>query len=250
MDTMKVMRHGAMAVMAASTVALSSGCFAPAAEQPVNPQEIVQMNNADFYTDGKLDTKKCKAAYFEMMKKVGAPVYDVYLPDDGFLWTVDFGQGDFARFGMGGVFWVNDREHQYFGHEIFLLPGQSIAEHRHLPTTDDKGPLQAKHESWLVRHGSVYAFSEASKENKPNLDEFPEVVALLNDKQREVLKCTHVEKWEADGKLHRLYVPEEKGAVKETWHFMMGGPNGAVVTEFGCFHDNNGLRFTVPGASL
>ena len=239
MDSMKVMRYGAMAVMAASSLAFSAGCSA-SATQPATPQEIVQMNNADFYTDGKLDTEKCKAAYFEMMQKIGAPVYPRYKEEPGFMWTVDFGQGDFARFGMGGVFWVNNREKQYFGHEIFLLPGQAIAEHRHLPTTDDKGPLQAKHESWLVRHGSVYGFSEVGE---PNLDQFPEIKALLADCQKDLLRCVHVEKWEADGQLHVL--PKD-----ETWHFMMGGPNGAVVTEFGTFHDNNGLRFTVPGASL
>ncbi len=238
MDTMRMVRFGAMAVMAASTVGLSAGCAGSA--RCDSKQEIVQMDSKAFYTDGKLDPAKCKAAYFEMMTKLGAPVYPRYKTEDGFMWTVDFNQGDFAAFGMGGVFWVNDRTHQYFGHEIFLLPGQSIAEHRHLPTTDDKGPLQAKHESWQVRYGSVYGFSEVGE---PNLDKYPEAEKLLAQCQRPHLNSIHVEKWEADGQIHVL--PKE-----ETWHFMMGGPEGAVVTEYGCFHDNAGLRFSVPGSSL
>lgn len=238
MDMSRMVRFGALAVLAASTIGISAGCAGTA---QCDKQEIVQMDNKAFYTaDGKLDTAKCKEAYFEMMKKVGAPVYPRYKTEEGFLWTVDFGQGDFAKFGMGGVFWVNDRKHQYFGHEIFLLPGQSIAEHRHLPTTDDKGPLQAKHESWQVRYGTVYGFSEVGE---PNLDKYPEVKALLADFQLKQLNSVHVEKWEADGQIHVL--PKE-----ETWHFMMGGPDGAVVTEYGCFHDNAGLRFSVPGSSL
>ena len=33
-------------------------------------------------------------------------------------------------------------------------------------------------------------------------------------------------------------------------HFLMAGPEGAVVTEYGTYHDNAGLRFTNPRASL
>ena len=36
----------------------------------------------------------------------------------------------------------------------------------------------------------------------------------------------------------------------ESRHFLMAGPEGAVVTEYGTYHDNAGLRFTNPRASL
>ena len=36
----------------------------------------------------------------------------------------------------------------------------------------------------------------------------------------------------------------------ESRHFLMAGDEGAVVTEYGTFHDNDGLRFTNPDASL
>ena len=29
-------------------------------------------------------------------------------------------------------------------------------------------------------------------------------------------------------------------------HFMLAGPEGAIVTEYATFHDNDGLRFTNP----
>ena len=202
------------------------------------------MNSDDFYTviDGKrtFDGTKAKAAYIEMIKNLGAPVYPRYTEEEGFLWAVDFAQGDFAKLGMGGLFWLNNREKQYFAHEIFLLPGQSIAEHCHKPTTDDQGDLPAKHESWHVRYGSVYGFGEVGE---PNLDQFPELKAMMSEKQLPYLKCCHVEKWEADGFVHPL-------PVDGTWHFMMGGPNGAIVSEYANYHDGNGLRFTCPNVAF
>ena len=36
----------------------------------------------------------------------------------------------------------------------------------------------------------------------------------------------------------------------EAWHFMVAGPEGALVTEYGTFHDMDGLRFSNPKASL
>ena len=31
---------------------------------------------------------------------------------------------------------------------------------------------------------------------------------------------------------------------------MMAGPEGAIVDEWACYHDNDGLRFTNPKAAL
>lgn len=232
-------RVGAMAVLAASMTVFAAGCCGTAACGS-QQKEIKTVDNKDFYKDGKFDAEKGKQAYIELMKKLNAPVYKRYLEEPGFLWAVDFAQGDFASFGMGGVFWVNNRDKQYFAHEIFLLPGQAIAEHRHLPTTDDKGPLQCKHESWQVRYGSVYGFSEVGE---PNLDQFPEAKALLAKCQAPHLNSVHVEKWEADGYVHPL--PKD-----ETWHFMMGGPEGAIVSEYATYHDGNGLRFSCPNVAF
>ena len=240
MDTVKMLRFGAVAAIVAAFMAFSTGCEEETTPQTVNTKEIVKMTNADFYTDGKFNAEKGKQAYIDLMKRLGAPVYPRYTEEPGFLWAVDFAQGDFLSFGMGGVFWENNRDKEYFAHEIFLLPGQSIAEHCHKPTTDDKGALQCKHEAWQVRYGSVYGFSEVGE---PNLDQYPEVKEMLAKCQVPTLKSVHVEKWEADGQVHRL--PKD-----ETWHFMMGGPEGAIVSEYATYHDGNGLRFSCPNVAF
>ncbi len=205
-----------------------------------NKKGCVRMDNSVFYKEGKFDQNKAKQAYFNMMDKFGYPVFAELKRADGPFWAVDFGKGEFTSFGMGGVFWCNEPE-GYFGHEIYLLPGQNIPEHRHLPTKDAAGKdVRCKIESWQVRHGAVYGFSEVGE---PNLEQFPDAKAMLAKCQIPQLKCVHVEKWEADGKVHKLAGPE-------TWHFMQAGPEGAIVFEFATFHDNAGLRFTVPGTAL
>lgn len=198
------------------------------------------MSGSAYYKDGKFDGAKAKQAYMDLMKKYKVPVYSAFLEDEKLLWATDFGKGDFDALGMGGVFWTNEPD-GYLGHEIYLLPFQSIPEHRHMPTKDKDGKdIPAKMESWTVRYGYVYGFSEVGE---PNLDKFPEVRARLSHLQLPVLKSLHVEKWVADGRAHKL--PKV-----ETWHFMMGGPEGAIVTETATFHDNAGLRFTVEGCAL
>jgi len=218
------------------TTEAKSSCCGCAAQKGCN-----RVNNGEYYKDGKFDSAKGKQAYFDLMKKFGVPVYAELAKDGGPFWAVDFGKGEFASFGMGGVFWCNEAAEGYFGHEIYLLPCQSIPEHRHLPTTDKAGSkVRCKIESWQVRHGYVYGFSEVGE---PNLDKYPEAKAMLSKVQIPHLKCVHVEKWEADGKVIKLAGPE-------TWHFMMGGKDGAIVTEYATFHDSAGLRFTVPGTAL
>jgi len=217
----------------------AGGCSTSSCSLPVKGKTM-QVNNADFYKEGKFDSEKAKAAYFAMMTKLGAPVYDVYKNKKDFFWAIDFNQNNFAAFGMAGVFWCNEKEEGYFGHEIFLLPGQSIAEHRHVPSPDGEKTIRAKVESWQVRYGSVYGFSEVGE---PNLDKYPEVKALLSKEHLNTLKSLHVEKWDADGEVYKL-------AQVETWHFMMGGPDGAVVSEYATFHDNAGLRFSNPNVKF
>lgn len=236
---------GLMAVgLGAGMIGLTAGCAStckPCASSCCGKTgKEIKYVNADFYKDGKFDVDKAKQAYYNLMTKFGVPVYAELKRPDGPFWAVDFKAGDFLSFGMGGVFWCNEKE-GYFGHEIYLLPGQSIAEHRHLPTKDAEGkPLRCKIESWQVRYGYVYGFSEVGE---PNLDKFPEAKAMLSKLQIPHLKSVHVEKWEADGKVYKLAGPE-------TWHFMQAGPDGAIVTEFATTHDNAGLRFTVKEAEL
>ena len=204
-------------------------------------KECKGMSNAEFYKDGKFNSAKAKQAYFDMMTRFHVPIYAALTKDDGFFWAADFGKGDFTSYGMAGVFWCNEKAEGYFGHEIYLLPNQSIPEHRHLPTTDKDGKaIRCKMESWQVRYGYVYGFSEVGE---PNLEKYPEAKAHLSKLQIPCLKSVHVDRWEADGSVHKLPGPE-------TWHFMMGGKDGAIVSEYATYHDGAGLRFSVPGVSL
>ena len=199
------------------------------------------MTNDSFYKDGKFDAAAAKEAYFDMFRRFGFPVFPSFTTGDNYFWVTDFAQGDFVKAGMGGVIYVNEKKEGYFVHDIFLLPDQAIAEHKHMPTKDTDGStIRCKMESWVVRHGFVYGFST---EGEKNLDKFPEVKAMLSEKQIPHLNCVHVEKWEADGKSHKL-------AKDETWHFMMAGPEGAIVTETATYHDNNGLRFSMPNVKF
>src|SRR5574344_1283111 len=274
------MKNTLMAAAAMVAVGVLAGCTAtcPLAQ---SKKGLDQMKNQEFYDGGTFDPKtginqggtlnleKVQAAYFKMFKKLGYPIYDVLAnpavaDKDGVKradlkpWYIDFKQGDFVRYGMGGIIWVNEIREEYFGHDIYLLPGQSIAEHRHMPThlkTTDRWTgktyekdLPCKMESWLIRYGWVYGFTT---EGEPNLDQFPEVKARLSSKLMQkdpktgktFLQCCHVEKWYPDGVAHKL-------AKDESWHFMMGGTDGAVVSEFANYHDGQGLRFSVPGAGF
>ena len=86
--------------------------------------------NADFYDkDGKFLVDKAREAYFDMFRRFNYPISDKLRKD---MWILDFAVGDFAQVGMAGIFWVNRQDYSYFGHEIYLLPGQMIPEHKHV----------------------------------------------------------------------------------------------------------------------
>lgn len=177
--------------------------------------------NKDFYKDGKLIPEVALQAYLDMFDYYGIP-YNDFLKKN--LWITDFELGDFENVGMAGVFWVNDAEHKYFGHEIYLLPNQMIVEHRHLPTE-----FNAKYESWLTRDGWCYNFSIG--------EPTPDAPALPKSQEGHITVAHFVKQMQ--GEINHLVEIESP-------HFLMAGPEGAVVTEFGTFHDGNGLRFTNP----
>ena len=185
--------------------------------------------NGHFYkADGTFDAERAKEAYYAMMRRFGYPIPERLRGED--FWTLDFGLGRFTEVGMAGIFWVNNEAHNYMGHEIYLLPGQMIAEHCHLAT--DKGA--AKMESWQPRRGMVYTFGEG--------EPTAELLDKIPPSQRDVVKSRHGQALGIDqiGHLNRLLA----------WHFMVAGPEGALVTEYGTFHDMDGLQLSNPKAKL
>lgn len=176
--------------------------------------------NADFYKDGVFQQDAAKAAFLDMFAHYDIPMTPLMEKD---IWFVDFGLGDFENCGMGGIFWVNDSVNSYFAHEIYLLPGQMIPEHKHVKTK-----FPAKFESWMVQKGNCYNFSEVG-EATPNAPTIPASQAATTISKNFVLQN-----------------PGEIVHLKEvgTFHFLMAGPEGAVVSEYANYHDGSGLRFT------
>ena len=116
-----------------------------------------------------------------------------------------------------------------FGYPI--VPGQMIPEHRHMKT-EKAGP---KMEGWHVRYGSICTFGEG--EPKAGWEKI-----VPAEHQGEYLKCKN-------------YVELKPGecndlAGAEQWHFMVAGPEGAIVSEYATYHDGDGLRFSHPKAKL
>jgi D-lyxose ketol-isomerase len=189
---------------------------------------VKKYKNEDFYKDGKFDVKAAKEAYYKMMKSFEYPVMDRLRTDD--FWTLDFNMGIFTEVGMAGIFWMNNKEHNYMGHDIYLLPGQMIPEHWHEKTES----AAAKLEGWLVRNGTAYLYGEGTPT--------PGVNERISPSHRECAVARN-EMFLKPGEIRMLVKPLEK-------HCMRAGPEGAIVTEFATYHDMAGLRFTHPKAKL
>ncbi|WP_442878922.1 hypothetical protein [Bacteroides sp.] len=182
--------------------------------------------NADFYKDGVFQQDVAKKAFYEMFEYYGYPVTELIEKE---AWYTDFGLGDFENCGMGGIFWVNDSVNQYFSHDIYLLPGQMIPEHSHVETK-----FPAKFESWMVRNGMCYNFTEVGEPaaNAPVIPASQQATTISkNFKEQHVGEVIHL-------------------AGKGTWHFLYAGDQGAIVHEYANYHDGAGLRFTNPKAKL
>ncbi|MCZ7638186.1 MAG: hypothetical protein M5U12_20380 [Verrucomicrobia bacterium] len=147
-----IARSATVAAGAASLAAF--GPRSAAAQNPSTPSTVKTYTNADFYDSaGQFLVDKAREAYYDMFRRFQYPLSDTL--KNG-MWILDFGLGDFAQVGMAGIFWLNREDYKYFGHEIYLLPGQMIPEHCHVPTA--KGA--AKMESWQPRRGMIYTFGE------------------------------------------------------------------------------------------
>lgn len=218
-------------LLAISATLLLAGCCGDACKtKETETTKTITMNkvapyvkkytNADYYKDGKLQADVVFKAYEEMLAHYGITM-SKFMRDN--IWITDFNLGDFENVGMAGLFWVNNPTSKYFGHDIYLLPNQMIAEHRHVPTEG----FDAKNEAWVVRNGMCYNYSIG--EPTPNGPALPE---------------SHVGISQAPA-----FVIQNEGDVVElkellTPHYLRAGDGGAVVVEFASYHDGAGLRFT------
>lgn len=183
--------------------------------------------NADFYKDGVFRKEVAKEAVRQSILRQGE-AYTAQM--DSLLWVSDFGLGDFEHVGLASVTWLNDPAYGYFAMTMYLLPGQMIPEHVHRAITE-RPVRPAKHESWRVIRGRVYNFSEVG-EATPDAPAIPVSFGIPVSKHFTVLY---------PGDTARLKRPE-------TWHFMMAGPDGAIVDEYGLHHDRRGWFSSNPTA--
>lgn len=180
--------------------------------------------NARFYENGVFNKQRAFEAYYDMMERFGYPIPPRLRTDE--FWISDFAQGDFARVGMAGIFWINDTVYRYFAHEIFLLPGQMIVEHQHNVSADGL----PKMESWHVRHGEIHTFGEGES----TADLPCELPASQLDAGGITVRCCKTLRAGEIGSLNRLTAR----------HFMIAGPEGAIVSEYGTPHYGDALEFT------
>lgn len=201
---------------------------------------LTKYDNEHFMKDGKFDYAIAKEAYAELFRFHRFAIADKVLnakPDPKVgstdFWVLNFGLNDFVNVGMAGIFYCNFKEEGYFAHDIFLLPGQMIAEHYHVPAEGKP----AKHEFWHVRHGSCYTFRKGG-----TIADVPAGVVLPKSQLDAKAITAFISKFNDTGDYDVLNKLEEP-------HFMIAGPQGAIVSEYASYHSNEGLRFTNPKAS-
>jgi len=185
----------------------------------------IVFDNEYFYnSDGTFNPERGKDAYIALMKYHGYPVFDGLREK---LWVSDYGTGQFTKLGLGAIGFINDQESGYLGQDMFLLPGQMLPEHYHLRT--EKG--RAKMEGWHVRHGISYVYGEGEP---------------TKNMKAVVPKC-HMNGTVSVSHETILHVGETAKLNRETArHWQFGGPEGAIVSEYGIFHDNDGVRHSDP----
>ncbi|MBQ8850054.1 MAG: D-lyxose/D-mannose family sugar isomerase [Clostridia bacterium] len=120
---------------------------------------------------------------------------------------VDFGLNNVDKMGLQILTYVNTE--RVCAKEMVLLPYQTCAEHKHVPTNGAEG----KEETFRCRYGRVYLYvsGEGKKEDiKARLPESD--VSVFH----EVI----------------LNAGEQYTIMPETWHWFQAGEDGAVISEF------------------
>jgi D-lyxose ketol-isomerase len=208
-------------ILAFVCMLLAQGCL----EQARSDKASIEFDNAFFYkADGSFNVERGKDAYIALMKYHGYPIFEGLREG---LWVSDYGLGEFTKLGLGATGFLNDQKSGYLGQDMFLLPNQMLPEHYHLKTA--KGP--AKMEGWHVRHGISYVYGEGRPtRNMKAVIPKCHMNGTVSVRHETILGPGQT------AKLNR----------KTARHWQFGGPEGAIVSEYGTFHDNDGVRHSGP----
>ncbi|MBM3882476.1 MAG: hypothetical protein FJ387_22590 [Verrucomicrobia bacterium] len=183
---------------------------------------FAKLDQQQFYdAEGKFDSEAAKRVYLDYLEQAGYPLTETIAAK---IFVSDFGLGRFTEVGLGGILWWGDERHNYSGLDAFLLPGQIIPEHWHVRV----GTIPEKMESWLVRHGEIYAYAEGPATPNPKATLASADAAHVTARNERVLRV---------GDIVGLSRPLEK-------HWMQAGPQGAIFTEFCTYHTGEAVRFT------
>lgn len=133
--------------------------------------------------------------------------------------VIDFNQGRVKEFGLQLLVYVNTE--RVCAKEMVLIPGQTCAEHWHVPTNGMPG----KEETFRCRYGQVYLYVEGEK----NVDE---IKATLPKSDVSVF--------------HEVILnPGDQYTIMPgVKHWFQGGPDGAVISEFSTKSTDETDQFT------
>ena len=215
-----------LVMLTLSLVTLTQGCCPKNCplKTSCSKQNIVFDNSYFYNADGTFNAEAAKDAYITMMKYHGYPVFDGLREG---LWVSDYGLGQFAKLGLGAYTFINDENGWYMGQDLYLLPNQMLPEHYHL----DTGKGSAKMEGWHVRHGTSYVYGEGKPTKK--------IKAVIP-------KC-HMNGTVSVS--HEVILNEGQATTLNratARHWQFGGPEGAIISEYATYHDNDGVRHSDP----
>lgn len=215
-----------LVMLTLSLVTLTQGCCPKNCplKASCSKQNIVFDNSYFYNADGTFNAEAAKDAYIAMMKYHGYPVFDGLREG---LWVSDYGLGQFAKLGLGAYTFLNDENGWYMGQDLYLLPNQMLPEHYHLDT--DKG--SAKMEGWHVRHGTSYVYGEGAPTKN--------IKAVIPRCHMNGTVSVSHEVILNEGQTTTL-----NRATARHWQF--GGPEGAVISEYATYHDNDGVKHSDP----
>jgi hypothetical protein len=218
--TNKLSQVAVAAVMMIFIIQFIQGC----STETVPAKPDINFENSFFYNDdGTFNVEKGRDAYIALMKYHGYPVPEGMREK---MWVSDYGLGQFSKLGLGAMGFLNDQKGKYLGQDMYLLPNQMLPEHYHVETEI----ATPKMEGWHVRHGISYTYGEG--------DPTENLKAVIPDFEKDHVSVYH------ETILHEGETTTLNRETARHWQF--GGPEGAVVSEYGSYHDNNAVRHSDP----
>ena len=206
----------------------ATAAFARAGEKAPSGTPKIHFKNEELYDpQGKFLPEKGSEAIRALLEYHGYPIFDGLMEG---LWVSDYGLGHFTELGLAAYIFMNQQEANYLQLDIYLLPNQMLPEHYHVKT-EKCGP---KMEGWLCRYGQSYVYGEGprTEELHAKIPAFERPwVTVFHETVLDPGRCAHV---------NRPTAP----------HWQFAGPEGAILTEVGTFHDNDGVRHTDPNITF